>query len=397
MNILFVSAILPYPLYSGGQVRIYNLLKRLSRKHTITLLAFIREDSERNYAKDLNFLSGIKMILRGKALQLKYLVRAFGMNPVKIDRYPLLLETYNNEEMKELISNELQDHAYDLVHIEPFYVYPSLPQLSIPLIISEHNIEYEVYDAYARSYPMPLLRPVLIRDAKRIRFWEEKSWVSASDVIAVSENDAAIITTVRKKKTSVVQNGVDIKAFRFSKRSLSVSDASFLYVGNFAWAPNQGAVAVLLKKIWPAILSKFPNARLTVVGKQFPDNLRPFITSSVRIKSDVFDITKEYESHDILLAPMEIAGGSKYKILEAMACGTAVIATQAGIAGIDCTFGIHAMQAETPQDFVNAVESVYQSPEHTIVMTKQARNLIEDKYNWDTIAKELDSVWKKAK
>lgn len=68
MNILFVSAILPYPLFSGGQVRIYNILRLLAKKHTITLLSFIRNEEERSYAKELDFLSSVTMIHRGYAL-----------------------------------------------------------------------------------------------------------------------------------------------------------------------------------------------------------------------------------------------------------------------------------------------------------------------------------------
>lgn len=397
MNILFVSAILPYPLYSGGQVRIYNLLHRLSENHSITLLSFIRSDDERKYVKQLNFLSSVKMVHRGKALQLKYLVRAFGIYPTKLERYPLLLETYNNDEMRDCITQELEHHTYDLVHIEPFYVYPSLPSVSIPLVIAEHNIEYEVYETYARTYPVCALRPILARDAKRIRFWEEKSWGAASRVIAVSGVDAATITAVRKNKTPVVPNGVDIASFRFIKRTFRASRPTFFYVGNFAWVPNQEAVATLLTKIWPAIIQKFPDARLTIVGKQFPERLRSFVTSRVIVKNDVEDITKEYHDNDILLAPMGIAGGSKYKILEALASGTIVVTTKAGRKGIDCIPNIHVFEAETADDFVTCVTSIYTKPDKAAAVSLKARNLIEEKYSWDTIAKELDAVWRETK
>jgi polysaccharide biosynthesis protein PslH len=397
MNILFVSAILPYPLYSGGQVRIYNLLKRLSKKHSITLLSYIRSDSERQYVKQLNFLDKIKLVNRGKAFQFKYLVRAFGVNPTKIDRYPLLLETYNSEEMHDYIESELCDHAYDFVHIEPFYVCPALPPLSIPLVISEHNIEYEVYDAYAKTYPALVLRPLMIRDAKRIRFWEEKIWSTASSVIAVSDSDAKKITSIRKKKTPIVPNGVDLDIFRFIQRKFSSSNPTFLFVGNFAWAPNQGAVATLLHKIWPSVIQKFPQARLTIVGKQFPEALRTSLSSGVSVKSNVEDIVKEYAVHDILLAPMNIAGGSKYKILEAMASGTVVITSKAGIQGIDGVPNTHFLNAETTEDFLKAITTIYTNPDKANSITTNARKLIEEKYNWDILADELDSVWRNVK
>src|SRR3989339_1286331 len=99
MNILFISAVFPYPLHSGGQIRIYNLLKRLSKKHSITLLSFIRSDKEKEYIKELSFLSHVETVYRGKALQLKYLFGAVG-------NYSWLLSSYNNSEMRQRINHE---------------------------------------------------------------------------------------------------------------------------------------------------------------------------------------------------------------------------------------------------------------------------------------------------
>ena len=166
MNILFISAVFPYPLHSGGQIRIYNLLKRLSKKHSITLLSFIRSDKEKEYIKELSFLSHVETVYRGKALQLRYLFGALG-------NYSWLLSTYNNNEMKQIINYQLSTNNFDLIHIEPFYVYPSLPKLTIPLVVGEHNIEYSIYEQYVRKFPVSFLRPFLFFDVIKTRIWEE--------------------------------------------------------------------------------------------------------------------------------------------------------------------------------------------------------------------------------
>lgn len=105
MNILFISAVLPYPLHSGGQIRTYQLLKRLSKKYTITLLSFIRNEKEKEYLKELSFLNRVETIYRGKALQLKYLLGALG-------HYSWLLSTYNNNEMRERIKYHVSSIKY---------------------------------------------------------------------------------------------------------------------------------------------------------------------------------------------------------------------------------------------------------------------------------------------
>src|SRR3989344_1464692 len=101
MKILFVSAVLPYPLVSGGHVRIYNLLKRLSKQHEITLCSFIRDSSELGYVDNLRFCRFVYMIHRGGAWQPRYLANTiFG-------RYPFLLTTYDHGAMRELLKGLL--------------------------------------------------------------------------------------------------------------------------------------------------------------------------------------------------------------------------------------------------------------------------------------------------
>ena len=131
MKVLFVSAVLPYPLYSGGQIRIYNLLKRLAKKHEIHLYSFIRSEKEKEYVSNLSFCKTVTTVLRGRAWQPKYLLKTL-TNP-----YPFLWNTYHNSEMLSLLSDEIAKGQYDLIHIEPGYVWPSIPtEHKIPIVIA---------------------------------------------------------------------------------------------------------------------------------------------------------------------------------------------------------------------------------------------------------------------
>lgn len=389
MNILFVSALLPYPLHSGGQVRMYNLLKALSKKHTITLFSFIRSDEERKYAKDLSFLSDVHMVMRGKGMQVKYLIGALG-------NYPLLLSTYDNRNMQEKIRNELAKKKYDLMHAEPFYVYPSLPKLSVPLVVAEHNVEYAVYEKNAKKLRIPILRPFAFLDAVKVKIWEKIIWQKAKRVIAVSDEDARDISKITNKHTTVVPNGVDTTYFSFHAHTFDIKKPSFLFVGNFLWAPNKEAVQQLLQLIWPAIIKVFPTAKLSIVGKHFPSSLRQFVSPSVKVEEYVDDIRDAFTAADVLLAPMGIGGGTKFKLLEAMASGTLVITTKEGRMGLTGTDGKEFLEAENSKAFVAAVKRIYQSPKEAVGLTKNARTLVEKKYDWVEIAKKLDEVWKGA-
>lgn len=370
-------------------MRLYNLLKTLSKNHTITLFSFIRNDSERALAKELSFVSEVHMVMRGRGIQLKYLLGALG-------NYPLLLSTYDNRLMQKEIRKELQNKKYDLVHIEPFYVYPSLPKLSIPLVVSEHNVEYEVYEKNARKLRIALLRPFAFLDAVKVKVWEEVIWKKAKTVVAVSADDATVISKITNTKTPVVSNGVDTSYFTYTPHVFDIKHPSFLFVGNFLWAPNKEAAHQLLSNIWPNITRLYPNARLTIVGKHFPSSLQSLVTPSVSIEGYVEDIREAFKHADVLLAPMGIGGGTKFKILESMAAGTLVITTKEGRMGLAGTDGKEFIEAEDIDSYVTAVKLVFESPKKSIQMTRDARTLVENTYDWVEIGKQLNDVWKGA-
>lgn len=362
MKILFVSAVLPYPLHSGGQIRIYNLLKRLGKKHEITLCAFIRDTDEHQYTSQFSFCKYVYMIHRGSAWQPQYIVKSvFG-------RYPFLMATYDNVAMHNLLRGLLTREHFDIIHIEPFYVWPSLPKTDISIVVGEHNIEYEVYQRYVRRFPVVPLRPVLYYDTLKLRFWEEYIWRKAAAITAVSDSDVRVIRKLNKRVYRVA-NGVDLSAFPFQSKKIKTD--TFLYVGNFRWMENRDAAEYLERDIWPEIKKEYPQAQLRIIGKE---------------RNAVERIQDELYKADIMIAPIRIGGGTKFKILEAMAAGVPVITTTVGAQGFDKKV---LWIADTPKEVLSAIKNISKDRQRL----KKARKLVEREYDWDTIAESLHQVW----
>lgn len=362
MKILFVSAVLPFPLHSGGQIRIYNLLKRLSKKHDIHLYTFIRTEVEKKHIAELTFCKNVSTVLRGRAWQPKYIFGAL------TNSYPFLWNTYHNSTMLSLLSDEIARGGFDLVHIEPGYVWPSIPSSpNIPIVVAEHNVEHEVYQKYADAFPVSFIKPFLSFDVAKMQRWEKRIWKVASAVVAVSDDD-------RKKiggNAHVVPNGVNIKTYTFNPKHATSGPLRFLYVGNFRWMENKDAADNILKNYWPVITSQYPDAELRIVGQHAPDG-------------PVENLQEEFSKTDILLAPIRIGGGTKFKILEAMAAGVRVITTTLGAQGLDTSC---LWIADKPEDM--EIADVIKDTEKI----RKARMLIETRYNWDTIAQTLDRIW----
>ena len=390
MNILFVSAVLPYPLHSGGQVRIYNLLKRLSQKHDITLYAFIRDDKENQYIKELSFCKKVVTVMRGRAWQARYFIQSM------VTSFPFLYATYNNGQMRDRLLGELR-LGYDLIHLEPGYVWASLPRTTKPVVVSEHNIEHEVYQKFVDHFRVFFLRPMMRRDVAKMDAWERRIWKAAAHVTAASDDDRDHMRgVVDENKITVVKNGVDTEQFSFHpKKTISSSRPIFLYVGAFRWIQNIDAARHMLQHLWPLIRTRYPKAVLRIVGKHPPDQLKNLADGRVSFLEFVEDIHKEYVRADILLAPIRVGGGTKYKIIESMASGLPVVTTNVGAQGIDTGRGDVMWIAQNDEEMVARVHDIIQLHPERKKRLANARKLVEAGYSWTHIADELGRVWEK--
>ena len=236
---------MPYPLLSGGQIRTYNLLKKLAKKHQITLFALIKDESEKQYIGELEkYCYKVKVFKRSeKPFTLKNIIKT------AFSSFPFLVIRNQAPEAIEAIKDELSLESYDLIHAETFYMMPHLPAANIPTILVEQTIEYLGYESYAKKAPF-FLRPILNIDVKKIRNWEKYYWRQAEQLIVMSEEDRDFIGKELKNrnKIAVVANGVDSDWFDEKKRHKS-QRPTILSVGTFKWLPNKEAVEFLVQKI----------------------------------------------------------------------------------------------------------------------------------------------------
>src|SRR3989344_7356045 len=275
MKILMITPFLPFPLVSGGQIRTYNLLKNLANKHKITLASFIRSDSEKKYLKELEpFCQKVIIFKRRKAWSLINIILA-ALTP-----FPFLVSIYFDIWVRRKIKEELEKEQYNLIHAETFYVMPNIPQTKVPIFLVEQVIEYLVYQRFVESLPSwaTPLKPLLLLDVAKIKWWEKHYWRKAKRLAAMSNEDQQFIKKSDPNlEVDVVANGVDIEYFSKIKRQ-PPKNPKVLFVGNFKWLPNRDATKFLVREIWPKIKSQISNARLWIVGRNPPDDIQKLST-----------------------------------------------------------------------------------------------------------------------
>jgi len=395
MNILLVSSYLPYPLFSGGHIRLYNLIKELSCKHKITLICEKRDYQGENEIAELKkFCKKVIAVSRKKQWSLENILKT-GFSTL-----PFLVIGHTNSEMQAEIRKELNENQFDLIHIETSYVMQNIPITKVPIILVEHNIEYLVYKRFADKASL-LLKLLLYIDVLKLKNWEESMWTKAKKLIAVSEIDKKVMEK-KRKDVVVVSNGVDVSKFQISnfKAQAAKSEKKMLFIGEFKWIQNRDAIGWIIKEIWPKLKAEFiplmtdKGIKLWVVGRNIPDSIRKMTSDKNIIFDDQAPKETEliYQKADVLLAPIRVGGGTSFKILEAMASGIPVITTNLGNA-IDAKENLEIVIAKNADDFVAKLKKLLEDEEFHKLISRNARSLIEKKFNWEKISQDLNSVY----
>lgn len=391
MKILMLTPYLPYPLLSGGQIRTYNLLKQLSNKHEITLFALIKNNHEKIYIKEIQpFCKKIKVFKRSSKpfTLLNILKTAFSS-------YPFLVMRNRVPEAVAAIKDELAENQYDLIHAETFYMMPHIPTTKTPVLLVEQTIEYLGYESYAHKKSL-LVKLMLNYDVDKIRKWEKYYWQKANRLVTMSKEDQEYVQQflVKKKKVEVVSNGVDSTWFAQTKRQLP-EKPTVVYVGTFKWLPNIEAVQYLVKEVWPKIKQSMPDVHLNIVGNEPTPEIVNFqnLDDNIHVTGRIPDIRDAFKQAHVLLAPVFSGKGTRYKILEAMASGTPVVATTTAVEGLNLKHNQHALISNDAQTMADYVVQLLNDEKLWNQLATNGKKIVSQQYDWRLISKKLDKIY----
>jgi glycosyltransferase involved in cell wall biosynthesis len=284
---------------------------------------------------------------------------------------------------------------FDIVQVE--FVQMAALKFKLPTsrrlrtVLDEHNIEFDIVKRTAGAQVNTARRLYSAVDWRKLKREEMAAWRWFDGVSLTSRRDAAILSELSPRtQVSVVPNGVDIEQFQPSTQAPEPD--SLLFFGAMNYYPNQDGLTYFVEQIFPLILAKRPNTKLKVVGPA-PDAVRHLASANVELTGFVDAVEPYIDAATAVIVPLRLGGGTRLKIVEAMAKAKPIISTRVGAEGIDVVNGESALLADDPAGFAAHVESVLADAALAKRLGAAARTLAEGSYSWPALVATLEGFY----
>lgn len=404
MRVLFIARCPPYPLHYGDRLILYHLARELkARGLTLELIAFTRDEADREqlaekHAEYSDFFARIQWLRAWKRGGLSTAARAL----LPWRRFPRSAETVWSLDLWQAAQSRAE-HC-DIVHLfGGVQVYESWHALADqPALISP----YESYALFlrrqiAQSQGFALWKAIAASFAAR----NYESWMYRpfARTVVVSEADQQQLAELDPTlKSPVIANGVDLPLLPdrppVAEQRQNPEKPNLLFVGNFAYPPNQDAALGLAKGIFPAIQKRYPEAQLHLVGAELPASLRALANDAIHVTGFVPDLTPHWQQATVFVCPLRYGAGIQNKLLEAFAHGVPAVATPLSVAGIpEAVDGEHLLlandDAESDASFIEQTLACLDDPVASAQRAAAARDLMAERYSWAGVAAKYHALY----
>ena len=400
LNILWISHFVPYPPKGGCFQRSYNLIKEVSRNNNIYLIALRHKDKtthpevETNKAKsELEKLCKKVIILDISSFSgLNYYYMAlksiFNINPLTVN-------LFISKDIGNIIVKLVHDIKIDVAHYDTISLCEYMHHSgSVPKILNHHGVESFMIRRRVNNEPNLMKKLYLLLESYKLRKYEERNCHKFYMNLTVSEEDKLMLKKISpRSRFEVVENGVDVDYFK--QKDGHDNTNRLIFAGRMDQYSNVDAIMQFCRNVWPLVKEKFPKMRFSIIGNNPPQKLLDMAKSDERIEvlGYVDDVRPYFAGATISICPIRDGGGTRLKILDAMAMGMPIISTTIGCEGIDVSPGINVFIANTPEEYVQSIGKLINDDMLRKSLSNCARITVEKKYSWNIIGQKLNKYY----
>ena len=388
-KVLAITSELPWPLDTGGHLRSFHLLSGLAESCDVNLVAGVSTDEHEGIdalRRTGLTITAVKIERRGT------LRRGLDLASAMARQEPYVLyRKHDRPEMRAAVSREIERWQPDVLYFDHLdsAVFSDLAEGRV-VVGDMHNVYSLLAERAGLEYANDP-RGLYLRGQARLLQNKERELAHRADMVfAVSRDECDYFERLGAADVRLVANGVDCRKYADLAVGRDGAEPLVLYLGTMSWAPNAAAARFLAEQVLPLVRATIPEARLQIVGKNPPADVRSLHgRNGVEVTGGVPDVRPYLEQAALLAVPLESGGGTRLKILEAFAAGLPVLSTPVGAEGISAIAGQHLAIAERHEFAARTVELLSAEGRRSAVqLAEHGRLLAQQLYDWPVIAAE---------
>ncbi|MCS7162864.1 MAG: glycosyltransferase family 4 protein [Bacteroidia bacterium] len=296
-----------------------------------------------------------------------------------LSRYPYHLVRFQSPAYAKALQQLVERFQPNLIQVESLYLTPYVANLSVPCVYRVHNIESQIWLRHSQQVTFPLSWYLRLQ-GQRIARYEAEAIHRYAGLLCISEKEADWARA--QDYTGVCQVlpfAVEIERYPVAPLGNPCPKIGFL--GSLEWLPNRHGLEWFLRQVWPTFRRWYPEAKLSIAGRNPPAALYRYADSSVQILGEIPDAQAFWQAHEIIVVPLFSGSGIRVKVIEAFAAGRAVIATPLAAESLMAQPGRHFLLATDARSFAEALAELYTDPLRRKELGQAARHLAETTYN----------------
>jgi glycosyltransferase involved in cell wall biosynthesis len=393
MRVLYFSPRICWPTISGAHLRDFYFARHLAQNAQLTYIGLVSEDAR-----------GAAELLRdklGNGAEVIALRRDQSYRPGNIIRgligpTPLNVLNFTSPAVMAEIERLFQQRSFDVAQIESMHLIAYARRIReiaprTRLILDWHNIESEILARYAENDRNPLRSWYAKRTSSLSRNVETQLLRLCDAHTVCSEREREVLLgRVPEARIEVVGNGVDCDFFAQAPAESSARQ-DVLFMGRMDYHANIDAALYFVREAWPLVRERRPELRLVIVGAQPPKGILALREQGITVTGTVEDVRPYYRSALVSVVPLRVGGGTRLKVLEAMAAGTPVVSTSLGAEGLATAHGKDLLIADTPSAMADAMVSLQAGSPLWHELIINGRCLVREKYDWNVVG---DVLWR---
>ncbi len=388
MRILFLTSRIPYPPHRGDKLKIWNLMKQLSRRHEIILLTFVANDRELQWVDTLR-----EICSEIHTVRLPLWRSLFNCLLAMPKNIPFQVEYYRSRRMKELVREQIGKTKPDVIHTHLIRMAQyTLEEKNLPRVLDLTDAVSLYLSRFQEMRRNPVVKWLLGVELRRMCGYESIIGAFDRGLVCSDTDRNFLLARYPELSVRILPNGVDLETFS-ANGSASVEPFRIIFTGNMSYFPNIDGASFLVHDVLPKIMQTVPQVKLYIVGQNPPASVRALAGKNVVVTGFVEDIRSEYLKSMVAVSPIRFGAGTLNKVLEPLALGVPVVSSSIGLQGLGLSVGTDILVANDAEEFAAAVVKLLTNEKLRGAMAASASVKVRAKFSWENISLDLERMY----